>query len=163
MEIKPDYQQLTLRMKKIFYIGLLSISLLCCKQGDPYFEFLSLDAFKYETTSINEGTLIQILSFSGGPDCTPKTTYYYQYIGINKENNDTVRILSPCQVLPEGNNPTEGTYSSWIEQSGIIDKVLKEHGENNFESGKKVVVFNKAHREIEKGDYKTAIGTLGFK
>lgn len=149
-------------MKRVSYVGLVSIFLWCCKPNDPTFEYLPLETFVYEPTIIDEGTLIQILSFSGGPDCSSKKTYYYQYIGINKENNDTVRILSPCQKLPEGNNPTEGTFSSWKKQSEIIDKALKEHGENKFESENKVIVFNKSHGEIEKRHYKTAIGTLGF-
>lgn len=150
-------------MKKTIYPGLLSLFLWGCKESDPKFEYVAFDTFKYDSAKINEGAPIQILSFSGGPSCTAKAIYYYQYIGINKENNDTVRILSPCQKIPDGSNPTEGSFSSWQEISSLIDKALKVRGENSFEEGDKVIVFNKTHFDIEKGNYKTAVGTLGFK
>lgn len=149
-------------MKKAPYIILVTIFLWCCKPNDPNFEYLPLESFVFEPTIIEEGTRIQILSFSGGPECSPQKTFYYQFIGINKKNNDTVRILSPCQKLTAGNNPIEGVFYSWKKQSELIDKALKEHGEGKFESEQKVIVFNKSNRDIEKRNYKTTIGTLGF-
>jgi hypothetical protein len=162
-------------MKRITLIGSVVFNLLSCKSSDPNFNFKSLDALGYEKGNIRDGTTIRILSFSGGPDCTDETTYYYQFIGVNKDNNDTVRILSPCQTIPEGNTPTEGTFSSWEKTSAPLDNALdalkKDHDElkdldkDNFEPTNRTdrkVVFNKKQLDIETRNYKTVIGTLGF-
>jgi hypothetical protein len=174
--MKNRYQKLrkpTL-MKRIALIGSFVFNLLSCKPSDPNFDFKSLDALKYERGDIREGTKIRILSFSGGPECTGKTSYYYQFIGINKETNDTVRILSPCQTIPEGNTPTEGTFSSWEKNSATLDQALDalktDHDELkdldkkdfDFEGTNRKVVFNKKQLDIETRNYKTVIGSLGF-
>jgi len=47
-------------------------------------------------------------------DCSaesPKESYYYQFIGIDKSNGDTVRILTPCQTADLNLKPNVGSYT----------------------------------------------------
>jgi hypothetical protein len=149
-------------MKSIVYLTLVYLFINGCKESDPYFNFKQLSDFEFQPADIVEGTTIQILSFSGGPECTPEATYYYQYIGVVKGTRDTVRIISPCQEIPEGTRPVEGNFSPWEKTSTIIDKALQDHGEKSFESENKLVVFNKQNLELENRPYKTAIGALSY-
>jgi len=148
-------------MKKT--IPLLIILALGCKSRDPNFKYVKLKDFKYTEANIEEGTEIQILSFSGGRTCTPETSYYYQFIGINKANGDTVRILTPCQVVDVTSAPpTKGSFTPWSKTSAIIDEALNKTGNENLITEDVVIVFNKQNRDIEERNYKTAIGSLGF-
>ena len=114
--------------------------------------------------NLKSGTKIKLLSFSSGPACTDKETYYYQFIGINEETNDTVRILAPCQTIADKNPPAEGRFEPWTETSHIIDSVSQQLNLDKIEreNARKQVVFNKYLRDLEEGHYKTAIGTLGL-
>ena len=159
--LKTD--SMTFLQQTLSILLLLSVVLQSCKSQDPNFRYVRLEDFKYSQAAIEEGTEIQILSFSGGKDCTPEESYYYQFIGINLSTNDTVRILAPCQNVDINAKPERGTFTPWQETGKIIDNVLKEHGEKELISEKKFVVFNNHQKDIEDKDYKTAIGTLGFK
>jgi len=149
-------------MKIILYIALFSAIIPGCKGSDPNFDFKKLEDFKFRTADISEGTEIKILSFSGGPVCTPEATYYFQYIGVIKGTSDTIRVLSPCQTIRDGEQPEDGRFSPWEKTSKIINEVMDKNGEKNFESENKIVVFNKRNRDLENKDLKTAIGTLSF-
>lgn len=133
-----------------------------CKETDPDFDFKPLKDFKFESAGIADGTRIRILSFSGGPGCTPDESYYYQFIGLVKGTHDTIRILSPCQVIEEGILPLEGSFTDTRKASAMADSALLEHGENVFETGKKIVVFNKQQSALEKRNFKTAVGAISF-
>ena len=159
--LKTD--SMTSLLQTLTILVLLSVVLHSCKSEDPNFRYVRLEDFKYSHAAIEEGTEIQILSFSGGKDCTPEESYYYQFIGINLSTNDTVRILAPCQIVDINARPGRGTFTPWQETGKIIDNVLKEHGEKGLISEKRFVVFNKHQKDIEDKVYKTAIGTLGFK
>lgn len=139
-----------------------AILFLACKTGDPDFKYVPLKEMKYQEANIPEGTEIEILSFSGGRTCTTEITYFYQFIGINTVNGDTVRILTPCQKLDEKASPAKGTFTPWSKTSPIVEQVLKETGEQKLVGERSLVVFNKRQLEIEEGNYKTAIGTMGF-
>lgn len=149
--------------QRISVLVLLSFVLCNCKTQDPNFRYVRLEDFKYSPAILKEGTEIKILSFSGGKDCTFEESYYYQFIGIDLTTNDTVRILTPCQKVDVDAKPERGTFTPWQETSKIIDNALKEHGEKEIISEKKFIVFNRHYKDIEDKDYKTAIGTLGFK
>ncbi|MDB5196465.1 MAG: hypothetical protein JWP88_836 [Flaviaesturariibacter sp.] len=149
-------------MKSIRYLPLAFALIIGCKESDPNFDFKSLKEVGFQPATISEGATVQILSFSGGPECTPEATYYYQYIGIVKGTRDTVRILSPCQQIPEGSRPEEGSFSAWEKTAAIIDEALWDHDEKSFESKNKLVVFNKHNPAWERQPYKTAIGTLSY-
>ena len=133
-----------------------------CKEADPDFSFQKFEDYKFREANISAGTRVKILSFSGGPVCTPEATYYYQYIGIVEGTQDTIRVLSPCQKIPEGEPPTEGSFSPWENTSKIINDVMEKNGEKGFESQNKSIVFNKKNKELEGKDFKTAIGSLSY-
>ncbi|MEI9958454.1 MAG: hypothetical protein WDM90_19600 [Ferruginibacter sp.] len=61
-------------------------------EGD--YEFIKLKDFKFTFAPIEDGTKIELLSFSGGKQNTDYKIYYKQFIGINKSNGDTLRILA---------------------------------------------------------------------
>ena len=148
-------------MKKT--LPLLFVLTLGCKTEDPNFKYVKLKDFKYIEANIEDGTEIKILSFSGGKTCTSETSYYYQFIGINKANGDTVRILTPCQNVDISSAPPEkGTFTPWSKTSAIIDDALSKSGNEKLISKEGIIVFNKRNSDIEEGNYKTAIGTLSF-
>ena len=140
----------------------LIISVVACEERDMRFEYIPLEKYKYEPIHIKNGTPFRILSFSGGPSCTPEESYYYQFIAINKETLDTVRILTLCQTVENVIDSAQGTFSSYDEHAEEINKILKEHGEKAFDGGEKIVVFNKLHKELEGRKFKTTIGSIGF-
>lgn len=59
--------------------------------------------------------------------------------------------------------PRAVSLHPWEETLVIINKALAEHDQSGFENEKMIIVFNKLNNVIEKGDYKTQIGSLGFK
>lgn len=149
-------------MRKLLSFIVVVLFLSC--NHNPNFKFKSLEDFEDDMYAIKEGAKIKILSFSGGPACTDKETYYYQFIGIYKETNDTVRILSPCQTITDENPPEEGSFSPWDKTSRIIDSASKQFGLDKIEGDNtdKLVVFNRKNLDLEERPFKTAIGTLGF-
>jgi hypothetical protein len=149
-------------MKNIAYLFLAAGFLAGCKETDPDFDFKPLNDFKFEPATIADGTKIQIISFSGGPGCTPQRSYYYQFIGVVKGTQDTIRILSQCQVIESDPLPSEGSFSEMEKTSAIADSILREHGEDAFNTGKKIVVFNKRNVNLESRDLKTAVGAISF-
>ena len=141
---------------------LLIILFSSCRNSDPNFDYVELRDFKYQKALLATGTEIQILSFSGGKECSPKESYYYQFIGIDKSTGDTVRILAPCQKIDLNLNPSVGSYTPWDSTESIINKELRQNGESNFISENIFVVFNKQNAILEKREFKTAIGSLSF-
>ena len=150
-------------MKYFLACFILLISLGSCAKKDKRFEYIPLNKYKYEIANIKDGTAFQVVSYSGGPTCTPEETYYYQFIAVDKATSDTIRILSPCQTIENISDSAQGTFSPYADQSDMINKVLKENGEKGLDEGDKIVVFNKLYADLEKRPFRTAIGTLSFK
>lgn len=119
---------------------------------NPDFEFVNFSDFKYEEANLNEGEEISLISYSGGKDCDTETKYYEQFIGISKSREDTVRILVPCQSYDDDN----------ISGIGYYRKIVSDSIHNTF-LGKSLIVFNKHLTNIEKKDFKTAVGVLVFR
>src|SRR6185369_11747645 len=117
--------------------------------------------------------------------------YYYQFIGINSRNGDTVRILTPLISFPSPENPTQKTFTmpTMINGSKQISEAtynLTDSNSNlmlqvsmNPEQGKisnseelaslmhgmkmkQWVVVNKSMSIFEDPSYPTAIGILHF-
>jgi len=148
-------------MKKYFIS--LCVFIAACKTDDPNFRYVKLEDFKYEKADIKEGATIEVLSFSGGKNCNGAVAYYYQFIGIDKSNGDTVRILTPCQAITDTLNLSTGTFASWDKTAAIITDAMTSQGKTSLLAGDEgIVVFNKQYSDIEDRNYKTAIGTLAF-
>jgi hypothetical protein len=122
------------------------------RTGSDY-EFIKLKDFKFTTATINEGTKIELLSFSGGDDLSEENIYYKQFIGIDKTNGDTLRILALAQMQQYdlGKALRIGTYT--------IDLRVRNQ---MTPSDKEYVIFNTNQADIEKGNYKTVFGILKF-
>jgi len=106
---------MTFSKQIVSLLFLAIISLFSCKSEDPNFRYVKLEEFRYSEATITKGTEIKILSFSGGKDCSPEESYYYQFIGVNLSTNDTLRILAPCQSVDVNARPTTGTFTPWQE------------------------------------------------
>jgi hypothetical protein len=116
------------------------------------FTYKRLSELNYKMITIPEGTKIRLLSYSGGP-CNTINPLYFQFIGIDQETKDTVRILTLCQsqdfeIKP---SPRFGTFK---------ENFL--HQYNADQANESFVIFNQELSDLEKGDYKTAIGVLVF-
>ena len=147
-------------MKQLFALAIV-VQLASCSKGQ--FDYKPLDECNFKMTTVETGTSFKILAYSGGKKCTKDTQYYYQFIGINQETQDTMRILSACQEYHFGEDPRMVTYSNEILNNTKLQDALKtvyeEHGINQET---KLVSFNNDMPRIGEGNYKTVIGTIGF-
>lgn len=115
-------------------------------------EYIKLEELKFEFISIARNEEIELLSFSGGKICKNEYTVYKQFIGIRKLTGDTVRILAACQTYK----------SSKLNKIGYFIEDYKNPLINRDLISKKLVAFNRRYFKLEKGNYKTCIGGLGF-
>ncbi len=150
-------------MKQFLTCLLALISLGACKKRDEHFEYIPLKQYKYEAVKVKDGATFRIISYSGGPTCTPDETYYYQFIVVEKETSDTLRILTPCQIVENVSDSTQGVFTPYMDEADLVNKALRENGNKGLDEGDKVVVFNKLYKDIETRKFRTAIGTLRFK
>jgi len=122
------------------------------RTGSDY-EFVKLKDFKFTTTTIKEGTKIELLSYSGGDDLSEENIYYKQFIGIDKNNGDTLRVLALAQMQNYDLDKALriGTYSIDLEVRNQMTPSDKEY-----------IIFNTNQADIEKGNYKTVFGILKF-
>ena len=142
---------------RLLSVFISSLVLLVSCQSDPNYEYVDLEGYKYEDAGLKNRTPILLLSFSDGKRCNSGTVYYYQFIGINKETGDTVRIFSPCQFYDYKKQLSEATFMSFD------DKVFGKRKSLDGDDKDKVLVFNKRFADLEKRNYKTAFGSLAFK
>jgi len=145
-----------MNMKSIYIFILFLALAFSCKRSDPNYEYVDLEDYKFEDAALKRGTEILLLSFSDGRPCNSGTVYYYQFIGINKETGDTVRIFSPCQVYDYKKEQRDVTFMPANDALYKIDESL------DLENKDKVLVFNKRFADLEKGNYKTAFGSVAF-
>jgi len=123
------------------------------KRTGSNYEFIKLKDFKFSTTTLKEGTKIELLSFSGGDDLSEENIYYKQFIGIDKNSGDTLRILAlaPMQHYDLDKAIRVGTYTTDLPMRNQIEASDKEY-----------IIFNTNQAKIEKGNYKTVFGLLKF-
>lgn len=58
------------------------------------FNYVLMKDYTYTAVNISAGTEISLLAYSGSGHKDKKGRYYYQFLGINHETMDTVRILA---------------------------------------------------------------------
>lgn len=154
-------------MKAVVFIFFACVVFTSCdiigaKKGafvEGVYEYIPLEEYKYTAATIKDGSSINILSFSGGKMCDEKNLYYVQFIAIDSLTNDTVRIFSACTTYQE-DFPRTGSFNNTTSNDAaqqLVEKGLQKNGKNQY------VVFNKDNAGIEKGNYKTTFGTVGFK
>ena len=118
------------------------------------YEYVKLKDFPYKLTDIKDGTEIELMSFSGGDVKNEKNKIYYkQFIGINKSNGDTVRILALAAMQDYDFEKAQriGTF-----------KNIRPGGNENATRGNEFIIFNKNQAKVENGNYKIAFGLLEF-
>ena len=93
------------------------------------------------------------MSYSGGDDLSEENIYYKQFIGIDKNNGDTLRVLALAQMQNYDLDKALriGTYSIDLEVRNQMTPSDKEY-----------IIFNTNQADIEKGNYKTVFGILKF-
>jgi hypothetical protein len=116
------------------------------------FTYTRLSELNYKMITIQEGTKIRLLSCSGGA-CNTINPIYFQFIGIDQKTRDTIRILTLCQSQDFDIKPPS--------RIGTFKKNFL-HQYNADQATESFVIFNQKLSDLEKGDYKTAIGVLEF-
>ena len=142
------------------YLYLLIISSIVISCSESNFEYKKLSECNFKITKLKEQTKIKILSYSGGKYCDNETKYYYQFIGINQENNDTIRVLSLCQKYNFDKDKQIGSFTSRGNLTDVISQIGNKFGLDN--NDKRLVVYNKERAQFESGNYKTIIGSISF-
>jgi hypothetical protein len=185
-------------MKKILTLFAVSALIVildgCDLKGHPSqtYDYLPLEEYRYTPANIQPGTEVQLLAFSGGKEADKKDLYYYQFIVLDRNTGDTLRILAPLISVdksagvddktfttPLQYNPEKGITNAFYElmdstQNLVlqVDALIKD--DNNDSSvdinslmskvdKKQFVVINKSMSEFENPNYRTAIGVLNFK
>ena len=93
------------RAIKFLSLSILTCFLLAeCKNKKDYdgqeIEFKPLSEFSYTPGSIPAGTTVNLIAYSGGKANEENKIYYYQFIGVDPQANDTFRILSTLISVP---------------------------------------------------------------
>jgi hypothetical protein len=169
----------------------IALLLYACKSDTHSYEYVPLSHFTIDNDAIAPGSAVQILGYSGGKDGTSKTTNYFQFIVLNKESGDTVRVLSAFINIP--GDSRQGTYtmpSMFDGSKGILNATFEPKDSAQamlkylamIEDGKKdlpamqemlndtskiptleeKVVINKSLPIFDDPKYKTTIGVLKF-
>jgi hypothetical protein len=185
-----------MKKRKIALSVLLFIEVFsgCNLKSHPEQEYMyiPLEEYKYNAASIQPGTEVELLAFSGGKENDKENIYYYQFIVLNKTNMDTLRILTPLISIDESAGVENKTYTTPLQydpEKGItnaffepkdssqnlllqIESLVKDDKKGNsvdVESlmkkvdKKQFVVVNKSMSEFENPHYHTVIGILNFK
>ena len=130
------------------------------KKSEPEYEskparftYTRLSELHYNMITIPEGTQIRLLSFSGGT-CNTINPIYVQFIGIDQKTEDTIRILALCQSQDFDIKSPVAKFATFKEN--FLHKYDADQDNESF------VIFNQKLSDLEKGNYKTAIGILEF-
>lgn len=167
----------------------------CSNSGTKHehsYEYVPLSEYKIDSANIKPDAEVRIIGFSGGDNSEKDHVNYFQFLVIEKESGDTVRILAPLILIAKEAGVENDTYtppSQFDSSKGIFDAVyvLKDSTQNmmvnvasspmenekdieairdklsNTVHGKEFVVVNKSIPDFENPAYKTAIGILKFK
>mgnify|MGYP000437774310 CR=1 FL=1 len=120
-------------------------------------DYIPFEEFQFEEARIADQAEVRILSFSGGKKCTTTETYYYSVIAIVIGTEDTIRILSPCQLFSQ-KYPT-GTFHL---ENNKKDSLLAALGFDFYDASIDQIVVVTPELPFQKIDYKTIVGSIGF-
>lgn len=132
------------------------LAIIGCTRTIPH---LKLEDYQYEKANIKNGTEVEILSYSGGYNCTPSITYYHSIIVRDTVSKDTFRILSACPVLSD-----KFRFGTFNTPSLTLDSLLRtiDKTSPHNSSLEKYVILN-SNEPFQQEKYKAIIGSLGFK
>lgn len=165
--------------------------------GDPnkrehVYEYVPLSQFSIDSNAIAPGSAVRIIAYSGGKDSKKNDINYFQFIVLNKESGDTVRVLTALINTPgDSDKGTYTTPSMFDGSKGVFDATFEpknstqnmvinlsmatreKEGDlqaiqkimtdtNNTVTGNEWVVVNKSLQIFGNRNYKTIIGILKF-
>ena len=114
-------------MKFILIIAMFFLLLNCTTNSNSSTDdiyFLPLQDCPFNISSIDSGTQIRIIAFSGGEESNEEITYYPQFIGVTK-TSDTIRVFTPLISTQVGNiysSPLLYNYDKGIDVATIQPK-----------------------------------------
>lgn len=144
-----------------------------------------LNEIPFPISTLEKGTPLKLIAFTGGNQSDKKHTYYYQFIAINQSSGDTVRVLVPLISVGEENiytTPLQYDHDKGIEAATFEPKdssfdmkinafafgdTPPAHGDEidkmqQKSSAAELVVMVKKIPLFENPRYKTVIGALHF-
>lgn len=114
------------------------------------------DLRNFEVIETSDKINVEILSYTIGLDCTPKTTYYYSVVCVNKEDNDTIRVLSSCQMFSK--NEINATV---VPHTHEVNNILDSLGLDFNTRDEKYILIDE-QIPYQSGDYKVIIGNISY-
>ena len=81
------------------------------KSDRQVIEFKPLEDLNYTMDSIPAGTPLKLIAYSGGVPNTEDEVYYFQFIGVDERNSDTMRILSTLISFTDAASVSGKTYT----------------------------------------------------
>lgn len=121
----------------------------------PNLKILNFEDFDFHGSDIENGEQIKILSATSGKQCTTEKTYFHSIIAIRSKSKDTIRVLTPCQILSPN-----FIYATFKHRNSPADSIMKTLG-YGFSENEFVVINKDLH--FQNNNYDVAIGPLGFK
>ena len=141
----------------------LSLLGLYCTNNHPNFQYIKFKDYHFERGYLKPFSKVQLLSVSGGKPCDGSNVYLYQFVVIDEATNDTMRILSPCELYDQTQTSTNATYIPIGNTLDSINNYLNNDSHNKaIDEDHLFVVVNSKHF-TELRHYKTMVGFVGFK
>jgi hypothetical protein len=75
-------------------ISFLALIIIISSCGNDFVE-RDITEYNLQQEALPDGSMVELLYTSGGPDLNKELEYYYQYIVIEKQSGDTFRVLAP--------------------------------------------------------------------
>jgi uncharacterized membrane protein len=114
----------------------------------------NLENFQLE--KIEDSTDVEILSYTNAYSCTTEKTFYYSVVCVIKKSNDTIRLLSACQLFSK----TE-KYATISPHSSPTEELLDSLNLNFYANSKKYILIDRGI-PFQDGNYKVVLGTIGY-
>jgi hypothetical protein len=139
---------------KFFLLLIVVLALTNCKShtsanntADLY--YISMKDCRFSFSSIDSGTQIRIIAFSGGEESTKETTFYDQFIGVTN-TQDTIRITP---LISTGEQNTWTTPTLYNHDKGIETATIQPQN-SSFYFGINLLAQSKTNGEspITTGD-----------
>jgi hypothetical protein len=177
----------------IFFIGLMILTASNCRTNitDDKYKYIELSKYKIDSISLKPGTELRILAYSGGRNNDKDNINYLQFIVINKQTGDTLRILAPLISIdksagidnltyspanafdgPKGvydayYEPRDSTQNMMLNLVGTVNSsgTLDDNNAKDLSNpgkAKEWVAVNESIPIFENHSYKTTIGVLKF-
>jgi hypothetical protein len=94
-------------MKKfILFFVILNIVLFCsCHSSSgtqDQFDYIKFKDFKFTPAVVKPGAALQIIGYSGGETPDKNEIYYFQFICVNRDNGDTIKVLASMIDIDTG-------------------------------------------------------------